>query len=170
MLLSDIKLPTREEAENLVNTISGEAEYLFDGWGSKFKLQDFNETTPGTYYPSEGYLGFKSVTLPAPTPAPISLQNKTAVSNGVYTADEGYDGLGSVTVSVPIALQDKTITENGLYSADAGFTGLGIVTVNVPDPNLQEKEVEVEGITEEIIINCDDGFDGLSKVILKPVV
>ena len=31
-----------------------------------------------------------------------SLQNKTVVSNGVVTADSGYDGLGTVTVAIPV--------------------------------------------------------------------
>ena len=29
------------------------------------------------------------------------LQNKTFTENGTYTADSGYDGLGTVTVAVP---------------------------------------------------------------------
>ena len=32
--------------------------------------------------------------------ATVNLQNKTITSNGTYTADSGYDGLGSVTVEV----------------------------------------------------------------------
>ena len=48
----------------------------------------------------------------------INNQNKTITENGVYTADNGYTGLGVVTVNVPIPEQyglitydqDKTIT------------------------------------------------------------
>ena len=31
----------------------------------------------------------------------ISLQDKIVTENGTYTADSGYDGLGTVTVAVP---------------------------------------------------------------------
>ena len=31
-----------------------------------------------------------------------TLQNKTVVSNGVVTADSGYDGLGTVNVAIPV--------------------------------------------------------------------
>jgi hypothetical protein len=63
------------------------------------------------------------------------LQNKTITENGSYTADQNYDGLGTVIVNVQgstINNQDKEITENGVYAADEGYTGLGTVTVNVP--------------------------------------
>lgn len=63
------------------------------------------------------------------------LQNKTITENGSYTADQNYDGLGTVIVNVQgstINNQDKEITANGTYTADEGYTGLGTVTVNVP--------------------------------------
>lgn len=62
----------------------------------------------------------------------IRNQDKTITQNGVYTADDGFTGLGEVTVNVPIRNQDKTITQNGQYSADDGYAGLGKVTVSVP--------------------------------------
>ena len=40
----------------------------------------------------------------------MSLQSKTASSNGVVTADEEYDGLEKVTVNVTPYLQNKTAT------------------------------------------------------------
>ena len=38
---------------------------------------------------------------PKINPPEIRLQSKTAIQNGVVTADEGYDGLDQVTVNVP---------------------------------------------------------------------
>jgi hypothetical protein len=64
----------------------------------------------------------------------IRNQNKTITENGTYTADSGYTGLGTVTVSVPEKvpnLQEKTATENGEVVADEGYDGLSKVTVNV---------------------------------------
>ena len=64
-----------------------------------------------------------------------ALQDIEVSANGVYEADDGYDGLGRVTVSVPEtipALQDIEVSENGIYAADEPYDGLGRVTVSVP--------------------------------------
>ena len=66
--------------------------------------------------------------------ATVRNQHKVITENGVYKADSGYTGLGTVTVNVPEkvpALQEKTATENGVVVPDAGFDGLSRVTVNV---------------------------------------
>lgn len=42
----------------------------------------------------------------------INNQNKTITENGVYTAGNGYTGLGVVTVNVPIPEQYGLITYN----------------------------------------------------------
>lgn len=46
-----------------------------------------------------------------PTGGTPTLQNKTVVSNGVVTADSGYDGLGTVTVAIPV--YDGTVVGGG---------------------------------------------------------
>lgn len=62
---------------------------------------------------------------------PISLQDKTITENGSYNADDGYDGLGNVTVNVNPTLQEKSVTENGDVTPDDGYYGLSKVIVNV---------------------------------------
>ena len=62
----------------------------------------------------------------------MSLQSKTARSNGVVTADEEYDGLEKVTVNVTPYLQNKTATPSEsaqTISADGLYDGLSSVTV-----------------------------------------
>ena len=61
-----------------------------------------------------------------------ALQNKTVTENGTVSADEGYAGLGSVSVAVPETvpkLQEKTVTANGEVTPDEGYDGLSKVTV-----------------------------------------
>ena len=71
--------------------------------------------------------------------ATINNQDIDVTENGVYTADTGYTGLGTVNVNVPtgttINNQNITVTENGTYTADVGYTGLGTVEVQVPNPS-----------------------------------
>ena len=99
-------------------------------------------------------------------PADPNLQDKTIIENGEYTADEGYDGFGSVVVNVPEVirevpvevpievpvdpvLQDKNIVENGTYIADEGYDGLGTISVEVPkkisfgNTNSDNKVIEI---------------------------
>ena len=54
-------------------------------------------------------LGFKSAVDGIPTGVPINNQNKTITQNGTYTADEGFTGLG--TVSVNVARDDQADIE-----------------------------------------------------------
>lgn len=63
-----------------------------------------------------------------------TLSLATFINNGEYPVPSGYDGYGTVTVSVPGApvLGSKTISINGVYSASSdNFDGYDVVTVDV---------------------------------------
>ena len=101
--------------------------------------------------------GYNKVTVNVPSQA--KLQSKTATSNGVYSPDEGFDGLSQVTVD--FALQDKTITANGTYTCDEGYGGLGQVIANVK-PKLQTKTITKNGT-----YTASTGYDGLKQVTVN---
>ena len=65
----------------------------------------------------------------------INNQDLYVTSNGTYSADVGYTGLGTVTVDLP--LSPKSISENGTYYAvDDSLQGFSDVTVNVPQGDI----------------------------------
>lgn len=65
----------------------------------------------------------------------INNQDKAITANGEYTADAGYTGLGTVTVSVPASaapvIQPLSVTANGTYEAPDGVGGYNPVTVAI---------------------------------------
>lgn len=71
----------------------------------------------------------------ASTNPPINNQNKTLTSNGVYTADSGYTGLGEVTVAVPptqpvltqLAASPSTVAQT--FTPPQGYDGYDEVSV-----------------------------------------
>lgn len=66
------------------------------------KSYSFTQNTAVTLEPDTGYDGFNTVTLDINVPgSQINNQDKTITQNGSYTADQGYTGLGTVTVNVP---------------------------------------------------------------------
>lgn len=66
------------------------------------KTYNFTQNTTIQLLPDTGYDGFDIVTLNIEVPSEeINNQDKEITENGVYTADEGYTGLGTVTVNVP---------------------------------------------------------------------
>lgn len=82
------------------------------------------------------------------------------------TADDGYDGLGTVTVEAKsFELQSKTVTptdETQTVKADAGYDALESVTVGSRDVKLQDKTVSPADTVQTV--KADDGYDGLGTV------
>lgn len=101
----------------------------------------------------------------------INLQDKTITVNGSITADEGYDGLGTVTVAVPDTtpdLQDKTViptSSQQIIMADEGYDGLGTVTVKWV--SLQHGYIDPSGSTQTIYPTT--GYTGFSEVTVNAV-
>lgn len=125
-------------------------------------------STNGTYTPSEGkYFSSVTVNVPSSGSAAPVLQAKTtkpSLNEQVITADEGYDGLSSVTVN-GIQTETKTITDNGTYTPTSGKY-FNSVTVDV-QPNLQAKTVEPSESVQTII--SDSTYQGLSKVTVSAI-
>ena len=111
-----------------------DTEILSIETAGNYQSKTLNITQNGNYnlLPDQEFDAISNVNISVSV-SPV-LQNKTVTENGSYSADSGYDGLGTVIVNVSggqINNQDKTVIENGVYTADSGYTGLGEVTVNV---------------------------------------
>ena len=115
------------EDNSKIQVTSGTAE---NGcWYLAFDMY-FGDDYPWIFaYGKDPVDGYNKVTVNV-TSQP-KLQSKTATINGVYSPDEGFDGLSQVTVD--FALQNKTITEGGTYTCDEGYGGLGQVDVIAVD-------------------------------------
>lgn len=102
-----------------------------------------------------------------------TLQSKTVTPTTTaqtITADNGYDGLQTVTVSrIPIQFivptGTVTITANGTYNV----TDYSSASVNVtaPSPSFQSKTITPS--TSTITVTADNGYDGLSSVVVRPM-
>lgn len=151
-------------------------------------------TSVQTFTPTQGHTGFGEVNVNAVTSAidsniqagnikqgveilgvtgeyegtQINNQDKTITTNGTYTADSGYTGLGEVTVNLP--LDSKTITVNGTYNASSDeLEGYSSVTVNVADVPAVVKELNVTPTISSQTIRPEEGVDGFSVVNVSAV-
>ncbi len=122
------------------------------------------------FEPAAGYNGLSQVTVDVSINT-VNNQNKTVDSSTVsqsVTADNGYTGLGTVTVNPYTTETDSSVlTANGQYvftpnNADA----LSEVTVDVSvdaTPNLQPKVITAT-TTFPAVILPDPGYDGFSEI------
>ena len=126
-------------------------------------------TENGTVTPTSGKF-FSQVTVSVQTGTAINNQNTTVTPNTTtqtISAEEGYTGLGTVTVEpIPSAYiipsGTKTITSNG--STDV--TTFATVSVNV-QPNLQGKSINPSETAQTV--SADSGYDGLSTVTINAI-
>ena len=108
----------------------------------EFVTETLNVSVNNTYYPGQGVDGFSQVVVDVQP----ELQNKTVVENGEYIADQGYYGLGTVTVSVPspqFVTESLSVSVNGTYTPGQGVDGYSQVVVDVPQSvtGFTEKEI-----------------------------
>lgn len=117
------------------------------------------------------YKGQQKVAPIINTATTINNQNKVFNSNGVYTCDEGYTGLGQVEVSVPEkVLEEATIEINKpnetINLEPQGFDGYSSVTISTNVP-LQEKTylITQEDLDNTVIsIVPDENYYGITKI------
>jgi len=99
----------------------------------------------------------------------INLQNKTVnptTSSQQVSADSGYDGLDTVTVTA-IQTEEKTTSSNGEVTPTSGKY-LTKVTVNVPSSvNNQNKTVTPTESRQNIV--ADSGYTGLGLVTVNAI-
>lgn len=62
------------------------------------------------------------------------LQSKTVHQNGIYTADDGYDGLSQLTVDLKYHEKSFVASSNGTYTItpDSGYAGISKLSVSQP--------------------------------------
>lgn len=117
------------------------------------------------------YKGQQKVAPIINTATTINNQNKVFNSNGIYTCDEEYTGLGQVEVSVPEkVLEETTIEINNpnetINLEPQGFDGYSSVTISTNVP-LQEKTYVItqEDLDNTVIsIVPDENYYGITKI------
>ena len=147
-----------------------DTEILSIETGGNYQSKTLNITQNGNYnlLPDQEFDAISNVNISVSV-SPV-LQNKTITENGSYTADQNYDGLGTVIVNVQgstINNQDKEITANGTYTADEGYTGLGTVTVNVPQGEDLQEQLDAQ---DTIIQQLQDELANKTSGSAKPNV
>lgn len=126
-----------------------------------------NNIIPGNIKKGVDILGVTG-TLEAGSASP-TLQEKTAepkTSSVDVIPDEGFDGLSKVTVEpVTSSIDENIVPEN--IKKDISILGVTGTMEEATEPTLQEKTAEPK--TTSQTITPDEGYDGLSQVVVDKV-
>ena len=167
---------------------TGKAEGIAE---QKAKLTSGTFVSNGTYTREDGY---NEVTVNVPSD--VNNQDKTvdpSLKQFTITADNGYSGLGQVTINAVTSAIDSNIqpenivdgvtilgvtgeytpnttnidiTENGRYDAlSAGYDGYQNINVNVPIPTLAKGKYNAESIGIATVEPSVDGFSSVDIIV-----
>ncbi len=167
---------------------TGKAEGIAE---QKAKLTSGTFVSNGTYTREDGY---NEVTVNVPSD--VNNQDKTVdplLKQFTITADNGYSGLGQVTINAVTSAIDSNIqpenivdgvtilgvtgeytpnttnidiTENGRYDAlSAGYDGYQNINVNVPMPTLAKGKYNAESIGIATVEPSVDGFSSVDIIV-----
>ena len=124
----------------------------------KAKLTSGTFVSNGTYNREDGY---NSITVNVPSD--INNQDKTvnpSTTQQTVSADNGYSGLGQVTVNAVTSSIDQNIQANNIKS---GVSILGVQGSYDPQPSLESKTASYTA-NGTYTINPSSGYDGMSDV------
>lgn len=152
--------------------------------GAKSEFIDANGTYEITAGGTWDALEKAIVTVNVPTGSQTNVETNKSVSysmNGDYSVvpSEGYNALGSVSVSVNVPQTNVESSKSVSYAMNGdftivpstGFDALGSVSVSVDVPsdiNNQEKSLQPTENHVWYTIEPDAGYTGLSKVTIRP--
>jgi len=130
-----------------------------------------------TYTPSQGNVGFSSVTVEVPQPSVESTQtvNITENTTTIVTPSDGYTSIGrlEITTDVPSNVNNQnltTIRNNGTYTPEAGYSGFNSFTVDVPQPSIQQNKSITLNSNDTFTINPDNNYDALGQITITTEV
>ena len=126
-----------------------------------------------TYTPTQGNVGFSSVTVEVPQPSVESTQtvNITENKTTIVTPSSGYDSIGQLEIitNIPSDVNNQTlatIIENGTYTPDANYSGFNSFTVSVPQPSIQSNKQITLTNNSTVTIRPDNNYDALDEITI----
>lgn len=127
-----------------------------------------------TYTPSQGNVGFSSVTVEVPQPSVESTKTVTITENKTITItpSSNYDSIGQLEIitNIPSDVINQTlatITSNGTYTPGVNYSGFNSFTVNVPQPSIQSnKQITLTNNNSTVTIRPDNNYDALDEITI----
>ena len=128
-----------------------------------------------TYTPSQGNVGFSSVTVQVPQPSVESTKtvNITENTTTIITPSDNYNSIGQLEIitDIPSIVNNQnlqTIISNGTYTPDTGYSGFNSFTVNIPQPSIQQnKQITLSNNQTGLIIRPDNDFDAFDQITVN---